>query len=126
VKIEFKKVPRDIKKLKVEFNSVKIEGIFYKIALSLVKIEAKLSGNVEVDCSRCAKLQTLTLDEELKLLLSDGIFKDEEEEEFLVIEVENSLIDFDEIIQSELNSIKSDYHLCKKCLQKDEFIEQEF
>jgi len=126
VKIEFKKVSREIKKLKVEFNSVKIEGIFYKIALSLVKIEAKLSGNIEVDCSRCAQTETLTLDEELKLLLSDGIFKGEEEEEFLVIEVENSLIDFDEIIQSELNSIKSDYHLCKKCLQKDEFIEQEF
>jgi len=126
VKIEFKKVPRDIKKLKVEFNSVKIEGIFYKIALSLVKIEAKLSGNIEVDCSRCVQTETLTLDEELKLLLSDGIFKGEEKEEFLVIEVENSLIDFDEIIQSELNSIKSDYHLCKKCLQKDEFIEQEF
>jgi len=126
VKIEFKKVSKDIKKLKAEFNSVKIEGIFYKIALSLVKIEAKLSGNIEVDCLRCAKIETLTLDEKLKLLLSDGIFKDEEEEEFLVIEVENSLIDFDEIIQSELNSIKSDYHICKKCLQKDEFIEQEF
>jgi len=126
VKIEFKKVSKDIKKLKVEFNSVKIEGIFYKIALSLVKIEAKLSGNIEVDCSRCTQTETLTLDEELKLLLSDGIFKGEEKEEFLVIEVENSLIDFDEIIQSELNSIKSDYHLCKKCLQKDELIEQEF
>jgi len=126
MKIEFKKVPRDINELKVEFNSVKIEGIFCKIALSLVKIEAKLSGNIEVDCSRCAQTETLTLDEELKLLLSDGIFKGEEKEEFLVIEVENSLIDFDAIIQSELNSIKSDYHLCKKCLQKNEFIEQEF
>jgi len=126
VKIEFKKVPSDIKELKTQFNSVKIEGIFCKIALSLVKIEAKLSGNIEVNCLRCAETETLTLDEELKLLLSDGIFKAKEEEEFLVIEIENSLIDFDTIIQSELNSIKSDYHICKRCLQKNEFIEQEF
>lgn len=36
-----------------------------------------------------------------------------DDEEILVIEIENSLIDFDEIIESELNSIKSDYHICK-------------
>ncbi|QKF58477.1 hypothetical protein [Aliarcobacter lanthieri] len=126
MKIEFKKVPNDLKELKTEFNSVKIEGTFCRISSSLVKIEAKLSGNIKVDCSRCAELETLTLNEELKLILSDGLFKGEEKDEFLVIEVENSLIDFDEIIESELNSIKSDYHICNNCLQKDELVEQEF
>ncbi|RBQ32576.1 hypothetical protein ACNSOS_08580 [Aliarcobacter vitoriensis] len=126
MKIEFKKVPTDKKELKTEFNSVKIEGTFCRISSSLVKIEAKLSGNIDIDCSRCAELEILSLDEELKLVLSDGVFKGEEKDEFLVIEIENSLIDFDEIIESELNSVKSEYHICKECLQKDKLVEQEF
>lgn len=125
MKIEFKKVPNDTKELKTEFNSVKIEGTFCKISSSLVKIEARIFGKTQMDCSRCALVETVDFDEELKLLLSDGIFKGEEDD-FLVVEIENSLIDFDEIIQSEINSIKSDYYLCKNCLQDDKPFEQEF
>ena len=47
----------------------------------------------------------MEVNEELNLLLSDGIYSGNEEE-YLVIEIEKSLIDFDEIIESELNSIK--------------------
>ena len=32
----------------------------------------------------------------------------------------------DEIIESELNSIKSDYHICKDCLQLGDNFEKEF
>ncbi|HRN00585.1 MAG TPA: hypothetical protein PKY07_07090, partial [Aliarcobacter cryaerophilus] len=88
-------------------------------------IEASLIGNIEIDCSRCGALDTLVVNEELKLLLSDGVFKGDEDE-FLVIEIENSLIDFDEIIQSEVNSIKSDYLLCKDCDGNSSIFEQEF
>lgn len=82
-------------------------------------------GNIEIDCSRCGALETLNINEDLKLLLSDGVFKGNEDE-FLVIEIENSLIDFDEIIQSEVNSIKSDYLLCKDCDGNSSIFEQEF
>ncbi len=125
MKIEFKKIPQDKKEFNTLFNSVKIEGTFCRISSSLVKIEADLIGNIETDCSRCGTLKTLDIKEELKLLLSDGVFKGDEDE-FLVIEIENSLIDFDEIIQSEVNSIKSDYLLCEKCATNDSLFEQEF
>ena len=114
MKIEFKKVPQDKKDLKVSFDSVNIEGTFCRISPSLVKIEAKLTGEVLVDCSRCPKDIELKLNEDLNLLISNGIFKGIEDD-FLVIEVDE-IIDFDEIIKSEINSIKSDYYLCSDCI----------
>lgn len=124
MKIEFKKIPQEKKEFNTSLNSVKIEGTFCRISSSLVKIEASLIGNIEIDCSRCGALDTLVVNEELKLLLSDGVFKGDEDE-FLVIEIENSLIDFDEIIESELNSIKSDYHMCEPCSQLGDNFEKE-
>ncbi len=125
MKIEFRKVPQTKKELETFLDSVKIEGTFCKISSSLVKIEANLLGTTSIDCSRCGDSESLLLNEELKLLLSDGIFKGDEEE-FLVIEIENGLIDFDEIIESELNSIKSDYHICQNCAKNDKLFEKEF
>ena len=125
MKIEFKKIPQEKKEFNTSLNSVKIEGTFCRISSSLVKIEASLIGNIEIDCSRCGALDTLVVNEELKLLLSDGVFKGDEDE-FLVIEIENSLIDFDELIESELNSIRSEYYICKECLQYGDNFEKEF
>jgi len=125
MKIEFRKVPQTPKELEVEYNSVKIEGTFCKISQSLVKVDAVLLGNTDIDCCRCGITEVIEVDEELHLLLSDGVYN-KDESEYLVIEVENNLIDFDEIIESELNSIKSDYHICKDCLQLGDNFEKEF
>lgn len=125
MKIEFRKAPQTPKELEIEYNSVKIEGTFCKISQSLVKVDAVLLGNTDIDCCRCGITEIIEVDEELHLLLSDGVYN-KDESEYLVIEVENNLIDFDEIIESELNSIKSDYHICKDCLQLGDNFEKEF
>ena len=125
MKIEFRKVPQTPKELEVEYNSVKIEGTFCKISQSLVKVDAVLKGSTDIDCCRCGITEVIEVDEELHLLLSDGVYKNDESE-YLVIEVENGLIDFNEIIESELNSIKSDYHICNNCLQLGDNFEKEF
>ena len=125
MKIEFKKAPQTPKKLEVEFNSVKIVGTFCKISQSLVKIDAKLIGNTDIDCCRCGITDNIELDEKLDFLLSDRIIKNDESED-LVIEIENGLIDFDEIIQGELEAIKSDYHICEQCSQNNDDFEKEF
>ena len=125
MKIEFRKAPQTPKELEVEYNSVKIEGTFCKISQSLVKVDAVLKGSTDIDCCRCGITEVIEVDEELHLLLSDGVYK-KDESEYLVIEVENGLIDFNEIIESELNSIKSDYHICNNCLQLGDNFEKEF
>ena len=125
MKIEFKKAPNTPKKLEIEFDSVKIDGTFCKMSQSLVKIDAVLIGNTNIDCCRCGNTDVISIDEKLSLLLSNGIYKGDESED-LVIEIENELIDFDEIIQSELASIKSEYHICEQCLQNGDNFEKEF
>jgi hypothetical protein len=125
MKIEFRKAPQTTKELEFIHNSVKIEGTFCKISQSLVKVDAILKGSTDIDCSRCGVTETIEVDEELHLLLSDGVYNNDESER-LVIEVEDSLIDFDEIVESELNSIKSDYHICNECLQLGDNFEKEF
>ncbi|CAI8211948.1 MAG: Uncharacterised protein [Arcobacter lacus] len=125
MKIEFRKVPQTTKELEFDYNSVRIEGTFCKISQSLTKIEANMSGTTDIDCCRCGQTDIITLDENLEFLISDGIFKGKESED-LVIEVENGVIDFDEIVESELQSIKSDYYLCENCSQDSNLLEQEF
>jgi len=126
MKIEFKKVPQTPKEFQTDYNSVKIEGTFCKISPSLVKIDSNLTGKTTVECVRCGEDDTITLDEKLIFLISDGIYKsDSHDEELVIIEVEDSFIDFDEIIQSEVSSIYSDYHICANCTD-NEFIEQEY
>lgn len=125
MKIEFRKVPQTTKELDISYNSVKIEGTFCRISSSLVKIDAVLKGNTDIDCCRCGVTDVIEVDEDLNLLLSDGIYKGNEEE-YSVIEIENSLIDFDELIESELNSIRSEYYICEECLQYGDNFEKEF
>ena len=125
MKIEFRKVPQTTKELEFDYNSVRIEGTFCKISQSLTKIEANISGTTDIDCCRCGQTDIITLDENLEFLISDGIFKGKESED-LVIEVENGVIDFDQIVESELQSIKSDYYLCENCSQDGNLLEQEF
>ena len=125
MKIEFRKVPQTTKELVVDYNSVKIEGTFCKISQSLVKVDAVLLGNTDIDCCRCGITEIIEVDEELHLLLSDGVYK-KDESDYLVIEIEDSLINFEDIIESELNSIRSDYHICDDCLQLGDNFEKEF
>lgn len=124
MKIEFKKIPQTSKEFQTEFNSVKLEGNFCKMSPSLVKIEAALNGLIQIECCRCGASEDLELNEEFDFLLSDGIFDKESDD--LVIEIENGMIDFDEIIQNEVASIQSEYHFCKECANTDEVFEKEF
>lgn len=125
MKIEFRKVPTTPKEFSNDFASVKLEGTFCKMSPTLIKVDASLTGFTSVQCIRCGEEENINLDEKLNFLLSDGIFKGNESDD-LIIEVENGIIDFDEICESELSSLESDYHICTSCLDDNEEIEKEF
>ena len=128
MKIEFRKVPLQSSKLSLTNNSVNFLGTFSKITPKLVKLEAKMGGILEVDCCKCGKVFPVNLDEDIELLLSDGIFKPEtkEDEEYIAIEIDDSIIDFEDILQSEIESFKSDYFICDDCKSSDSLIELEY
>ena len=126
MKIEFRKVLFTEKEFTCELDSVKLEGTFCKISPTLAKVKATLVGSTSVDCCRCGDEYTINVNENLEFLLSNKVYEDEAELEDLVIEIENDIIDFDEIIESEISSIKSDYHICSSCLNNKENIEKEY
>jgi len=118
MKIDLRKIPNTEKEFENNFNSVRIQGIFCKVTPRLVKIDSKIIGNVEITCSRCGEEYEKKLDEKLIFFESDGIY--EGKEDILVLESEDGFIDFDEICQSEIASLLSEYHLCKECEEKNE------
>jgi len=127
VKIEFRKIPLDESEFEISSNSVKFLGTFSKISSKLAKINSKLVGKCDVDCCKCGTTFTMPVNTEVKFLVSDGIYSSEQdEEEFVIIEVEEHLLDFDEILHSEIESLKSEYHICDTCKNNDELVEIEY
>lgn len=127
MKIEFRKIPLDESEFEISSNSVKFLGTFSKISSKLAKINSKLVGKCDVDCCKCGTTFTIPVNTEVKFLVSDGICSSEQdEEEFVIIEVEEHLLDFDEILHSEIESLKSEYHICDTCKNNDELVEIEY
>ena len=118
MKIELKKIPFNPKEFETSFNGLTLKGIFYKENHHLVKIEATLSGEVEVDCNICADTYTKKIKENLKLIITDKIYNGFDKE-YDVIEINSNIIDFDDIITSEIESIKLDFeNICNNCIDE--------
>ena len=127
MKIEFRKVPLQDSEFEISSNSVKFLGTFSKISSKLAKIDSKIIGNYDVDCCKCGTTFDISIDSKVKFLLSDGIYSsDNDDEEFVIIEIEDHILDFDEILHSELESLKSEYHVCDICKTNDELVEIEY
>ena len=125
MKIEFRKIPLNSSEFEIDSDSVKFSGTFSKISSKLAKIDGKIEGNIEVDCCKCGQSMDISLDEPTTFLVSDGVYSSEDEE-YIVIEVENHILDFDEILQSELESLKSEYYICDTCKKNNDYVEIEY
>jgi len=109
-------------------NSVKFLGTFSKISSNLTKINSSLLGDCSVDCCKCGEIITINLDEKINFLVSDGIYSsdDRKDEEYVIIESKDHILDFDEILHSELESLKSEYYICDICKKNDNYVEIEY
>jgi len=127
MQIEFRKIPTIKKEFNITLNSVNFLGNFSRISNRLAKIDSKIVGNYDVQCCKCGKNIDYKLDEKQVFILSDGIFSsNDEKEDEIVIEIDNHIVDFNEILNSELESINSDYYICEDCKTNDKFVEIEF
>ncbi|MEA3352253.1 MAG: hypothetical protein U9Q33_00350 [Campylobacterota bacterium] len=128
MKIEFRKIPLQESEFEVISDSVKFLGTFSKISSKLAKIKGKLDGTCEVECCKCGSSFTTPLNEKVDFLISDGIYSsnDEDNEEIVVIEVEDHILDFNEILHSEIESFRSEYHVCDSCKKNNDLVEIEY
>jgi hypothetical protein len=128
MKIEFRKIPLNKTIFEIDSNSVKFLGTFSKISSKLAKISADLNGNCDVDCCKCGKSITINIDENTNFLVSDGAYESNQhnDEEFVIIEAQDHILDFDDILHSEIESLKSEYYVCDTCKNNDNLVEIEY
>ena len=112
MKIEFRKIPYQESPFSITHKKILFEGSFKRDSSRLVSVNSLLSGQISLQCDRCGEDFIENIYEPLVFKVSDGNFSGEDID---IIECENSIIDFDEIVISEIEAIKSDYHYCDTC-----------
>ena len=99
----------------VKSDEMTFKGYLQYEACKLILLNAKLSGTLNVDCSMCANEFNKAIDEEVEFFISDGIYKDESGTLIDVVECFNSTVDVNELLNAEIELIKSDYNSCPEC-----------
>ena len=115
MKIGFAKVGTTAIPFDVSNGNLKFSGTLEKFSRYLIRLEAKITGELLIPCDICAEEFTDSVEESVKFYLSDGIYKVEDDSEYDIVEIENSIIDLEEILESELELFKSSYFCCKNC-----------
>ena len=114
MKIVFKKIPQSGVDFKTSFETVRFYGTLEKKSKNLVRCSGKLEGTLTCQCDRCADEISLDIDEKIDILLSDGLYE-ASKELVEVIEFFDESVDLDIVLQSEVETLKSDYHYCSTC-----------
>ncbi len=112
MRVEFRKVPATSTPFLIHSEGVKVSGSFKKLSQDMVEVNLNLDGKLLHECDGCLEEFELMISETSKLLVSDGVYSGNDID---VIESFDSFLDFDRIVQSELESIRSDYHYCDNC-----------
>lgn len=115
MKIPFSKMSSVAYPFKLNLENVVFEGEIKRKDALLAELAMQMKGIVYRICDSCGQEMELEIDENIKLLLSNGIFKDEEGKMSDVVEFFDEQIDLIELGVSELESYLSDYFYCDNC-----------
>ena len=114
-----KVVLRRVTKTPLDFE-VKADEITFKGYLEyhkgkLILLKANLIGSILKNCDSCAEEFKMPVNEEVEFFISDGIYEDDNSVELDVVESFDGNADIEELLHSEIELIKSDYHSCDEC-----------
>ena len=112
MKVEFRKVLAKSSPFFIKKGDIECEGTFKRLSSKEVEVELTLKGSLLHPCDGCLKEFDLKVEQTSKLIINDGVYNGDDLD---VVESFDGFIDFDEVCQSEIESIKSDYHYCKSC-----------
>ena len=113
---------RKVTNIPLDF-SVKSDNIVFKGSLkydneNLVLLESTITGSIDLDCYLCAETFKQSLDENVSFLISNGVYSGVNEE-YDVVESFDGNINFEELLSSEIELIKSGYYSCENCKQEE-------
>lgn len=116
MQIAFKKVIKEGLDFSLEKDGLNFFGKVYAKPNGLVQCVGNIKGSVEHVCDRCGDDVDLDLDESIDIFISNGIYKNSETDQIDVVEFYEDFIDFGDILDSEIEAFKSDYHYCQNCI----------
>ena len=124
MKILLRKVTQTPSDFVLESDTITFKGYLQYHDRKLTLLHAELTGEFNKPCDVCAEDVAIALDEEIEFFLSDGVFDSKEDENALdVVECLDGEANLDEILHSEIELIRSDYHICKECENKERAFE---
>jgi len=115
VKVILRKVTSTPLDFEIKSDEITFKGFLQYHSGKLILLKATLSGKINTNCNICADEFKLDVDETIEFYLHSGIYEVENEVLLDVVECFNDTADLDEILNSELELIKSDYNTCKNC-----------
>ena len=115
MKVILRKVTKTPLDFEVKSDEITFKGYLQYDAGKLILLKAKLSGSFNLDCSSCANEFNKQIDQNVEFFISDGLYQDESGTLLDVVESFDSTIDIDELLNSEIELIKSDYNNCPEC-----------
>ena len=115
MKIQLRKVTKIPLDFEVKSNEITFKGYLEYHGGKLILLKANLSGLLEKSCDICAEEFKMPLDENVEFFISNGIYEDDSNIELDVVESFDGIVDIEELLSSEIELIKSDYHSCEKC-----------
>lgn len=114
MKIAFKKITLSPKSFSIESEGLRLSGTLVRVDSQIFKLDGRLSGDLELICDRSGEEFMKHFDESLVLYISNGIWDTQSQsklDSLDVIEFFDGFIDVEYILQSEIDSIKMDYHI---------------
>ena len=114
MKIAFRKLGSLPLHFEVNSDNAFFSGDLILKKSNLAQLNGTITGSISIPCDLCAEEVEKSLNEVISFYLSDGIFEDNHDE-LDVVEIDQSMIDLEELLKSEIELIKSDYFCCKSC-----------
>jgi uncharacterized metal-binding protein YceD (DUF177 family) len=115
MKVTLRKVGKTPVDFEVKSDEITFKGYLQYDSGKLILLKANLDGVALTECSQCGEELKLPVNEEIEIFISDGIYEGDNSREIDVVESFNSIADLDELLNSEIELIKSDYHSCENC-----------
>lgn len=115
MKILLRKVTHTPLDFEVKSDDVTFKGYLEYHGSKLILLKANINGKLHKPCDMCAEDMQISVDEDVEFFISDGIYKDQDDIELDVVESFDGHADIDELLKSEIELIKSDYHFCDNC-----------
>ena len=115
MKLTLRKIGKTPLDFDIKSNEITFKGYLQYHSGKLILLKANLNGLIDTQCNFCAKEFKLPVNEEIEFFISDGIYEDNDSIELDVVESFDSQADLDELLNSEIELIKSDYHSCEEC-----------